>query len=320
MGLWKRLAEFSRREISDKAFRAILAIELVSSVTLLFFAFEVLPYERYYLSIILFAAGCFIAACTFLMPIFSIPSAIVRWPLALGASAGSIVAMIYVMGVVSQAEREFYDARVSANVALAKQAIDNRNAGRRAEEAPPADKPKGPTHHAGEGFLRITEAPGDPQNVYAVGTPVSFNVAATNTGQEAVTNVLMFSSLQPMGEIRSRDNPKADTESDMIKQFHEARDIAIAQQAAAGYKGVTLGAGENQINRIGTHEQTLNESSVKSLYAQKSRFYVLSWVSWKTLNGIKMEDEVCVWLEPPDPPNTKVDKLWWNGCDPLRKF
>jgi hypothetical protein len=313
MPLRQRLSDFGHKQFSDEYLRTILAFELISSGTLLFLAFQVLEYQRYYLSIVLFGLGWASAASALLFSIFPVGNASLRRTLELLTCAACIAATFYVMGVVKQAEREFYGARATSDVAVAKQTIENWNAAHKFAESPPAQIPQRPGHHSGEGFMKITEAAADPQKVIDVGAPLNFNLVATNTGQEAVTNVLMVSSFLPIGEVSEQF--KAAKESDLITAFHKIRELSIAQQTKSGLQGEKIAPGETRINRVGTGRNAITEKDSQSFYSKKTKLYLFSWVSWKTLNGIKMQNEACVWLEPPNPPSPNPAQLWWNTCD-----
>ena len=169
------------------------------------------------------------------------------------------------------------------------------------------------SHHPGEGFIQITEVASDPAKVIAIGSPVSFNIIARNTGQERVDNGYMFNSFIPVGEL-SPDFPSL-SDSQIKNKFEDMRKKAIEQQRKSGDKGETLGPGESRIQVVGTRSQVLTQRMSESFYAKNTKFYVLSWAEWKTLNGITATAENCVWLEPPNPPTPNPDKLWWNECD-----
>jgi hypothetical protein len=72
MPLRQRLSDLGHKQFSDEYLKAILAFELISSGTLLFLAFQVLEYQRYYLSIVLFGLGWASAASALLFSIFPV--------------------------------------------------------------------------------------------------------------------------------------------------------------------------------------------------------------------------------------------------------
>jgi hypothetical protein len=249
-----------------------------------------------------------------LVSIFSSQIGAWKWP-GIAVSVGTIIPlMIYLMGIVKQAESEYYAGRISADAAASKQEADDWWHRTHSEvDVAPSQRPAMPGHHSGEGFLRITEAAKDPTKLVEAGAPLNFQMIATNTGQEAVTNEFMFSSFLPVGEF-SPDLPVS-SDLEVINRFHALREKEIGRLKKSGVTGETMGPGEQRMNIIGTNGRPLSQKNVDSFYAKRTKIYLLSWAEWKTLNGITETNEQCVWLEPPDPPRPDPDKLWWNECD-----
>jgi hypothetical protein len=181
-------------------------------------------------------------------------------------------------------------------------------------ETPHEAPPHKPQHHSGEGFMSINVATVDPAKVVDVGSPINFQVTATNIGHEAVSSVFMFSAFMAVGEMSATFPHMSDAE--VLAKFHKLERIEIAKQRKVDLPPSNYVApGQQRMNIIGSHDTLLTKAWVDSFYAKKTRLYVLSWVEWKTVDGVNASNEECGWLEPPNPPKPNPEKISWNGCD-----
>lgn len=170
-----------------------------------------------------------------------------------------------------------------------------------------------PQHHTGEGFMSIEIAVVDPTKVIAVGSPVNFRVTATNVGHEAVSAIFMFSGFIIAGEMSAMVPRLSDAE--VIALFHKTKDVEINKQKSLGRPPSDAAPGQQQMSFVGTDNRAITQALADSFYAKRTRLYVISWVEWKTIDGLTATNERCGWLEPPNPPTPNPQQIWWNACD-----
>jgi hypothetical protein len=174
--------------------------------------------------------------------------------------------------------------------------------------------PSKPQHHSGEGFMSIEVTATDPNKVIDLGSPINFTVIATNVGHEAVTDMFMFSAFLPIGEINPVHH-EIIPDAKVVAEFRDLRIASITKQKRLVHENVIVAPGQQHLATVGTHDVAVTKTVVDSFYANRTKFYVLAWVEWKTMDGLTETNEQCGWLDPPKPPTPNPTKLIWHDCD-----
>jgi hypothetical protein len=114
-------ADIKAIRIPDETFKKFLGLELASSVSLFWIGATLLEYQRFKATICLFSVACATLASSILISIFPIPSTAWRRISVLATYGCTIWLTVYLMGVVRQAQTDYYANKTTQDVNDAKE-------------------------------------------------------------------------------------------------------------------------------------------------------------------------------------------------------